>query len=697
MCANVIEGRFDRSKPFFTSQGSFWTHSTTEFLAGESEAGCTLCNAAGIESLALIPLRAGGEFLGLLQLNDRRKGMFSADHIASWERLADQLAIALAKCRAEEKVARVASFPLRNPNPVVEADLEGRVCFVNPAAKNLFPDLEERGPDHPWLAGWAAVAAKCQDRGGTLPDRELRVGESWFYQSMHFVEDTNRIRIYAFDVTARKEAEQALFESREDLNRAQAVAHTGSWRLNVRRNELLWSDESHRIFGIPQGTPLTYETFLATIHPDDKEYVDQKWRAALEGVPYDIEHRIVVGDAEKWVRERAELEFDADGALLGGFGTVQDITLRKRTEQALQESEHRFRTVVESNMIGVVFADAVTGEVTDANDEYLRIIGRSRAELEAGCINWKAITSPETLEYEEQLSATMSRDELLVPFDKTYIQPDGTRVPVILGGSFIDDERRSLVAFVLDITERKRADQALRRTAEELERSNTDLEQFANVASHDLQEPLRTISGFLKLLQDRYEAQLDDRAREYIRHAVTGAGRMSQLVSDLLAYSRVQRHGRKLESTDANHALATVLVNLRSSIEECSAEITHDNLPVIKADRTQFMQLLQNLIGNAIKFRQDGKQPRIHVGAVSREGDWVFSVRDNGIGIPQNQFDRIFMIFQRLHTREAYPGTGIGLAICKRIVHRHGGRIWVESTPGGGSTFFFTLGNAEGR
>ncbi len=240
---------------------------------------------------------------------------------------------------------------------------------------------------------------------------------------------------------------------------------------------------------------------------------------------------------------------------------------------------------------------------------------------------------------------------------------------------------------------RRQVEESLREAAENLKRSNEDLQQFAYVASHDLQEPLRMVASFVKLLELHYASQLDARAREYIDFAVDGAQRMSQLITDLLSYSRVERMGQPLQPTDANQALAHALAALRASIEEAGATITHDHLPTVAADPTQLIQLFQNLIGNAVKFRHPDRPCQVHVGAEMQDGQWLLSIRDNGIGIEPKQYQRVFVIFQRLHTREKYPGTGIGLAICKKIVERHGGRIWLKSKSGEGSTFFFTLPN----
>lgn len=232
--------------------------------------------------------------------------------------------------------------------------------------------------------------------------------------------------------------------------------------------------------------------------------------------------------------------------------------------------------------------------------------------------------------------------------------------------------------------------QALTESIAELSRSNSDLQQFAYVASHDLQEPLRMVASYVQLLARRYKGKLDSDADEFIEYAVDGANRMQNLINDLLVYSRVTSQGQVFEPVDCNGVLEEVLNNMQVAVEESRAVVTHDSLPTVMADERQLGQLFQNLIANAIKFH-GAESPRVHVSAERRPGDWLFSVRDNGIGMEPQYAERIFVIFQRLHNREEYPGTGIGLAICKKIVERHGGHIWVVSQIGQGATFQFTL------
>jgi len=263
-----------------------------------------------------------------------------------------------------------------------------------------------------------------------------------------------------------------------------------------------------------------------------------------------------------------------------------------------------------------------------------------------------------------------------------YVLKDGlARLPEVVRRALREKDERSL---------RRQAEQDLARKADELARSNADLEQFAYVASHDLQEPLRMVTAYTQLLGERYRGKLDETADKFIGYASEGAQRMQVLIQDLLAFSRVGRNGAVLGSVDCNSVMAEVLQTLGPVIQESGAVVTHGDLPAVWADRTQMSQLFQNLTGNAIKFRGK-KPPMISVEAEKADGKWRFSVRDNGIGIAPEYAENIFVVFQRLHARTEYPGNGIGLAICKKIVERNGGKIWVESEAGAGSTFKFTL------
>jgi light-regulated signal transduction histidine kinase (bacteriophytochrome) len=250
-----------------------------------------------------------------------------------------------------------------------------------------------------------------------------------------------------------------------------------------------------------------------------------------------------------------------------------------------------------------------------------------------------------------------------------------------------------VLSAIIDISERNKSMERLAEQHEELQRSNADLEQFAYVASHDLQEPLRMVATYTELLAERYKGQLDDKADKYISYTVDGAKRMQQLVKELLAYSRVSSQAGAPAIVESGAVVRDVLGGLKVAIEESRAEIICDELPAVRGDQAQLGQLFQNLIGNALKFRAE-RPPLIHIGAEKSNGKCLFRVEDNGIGIDSQYSDRVFQMFQRLHERGRYEGSGIGLAIAKKIVERHGGRIWFESEPQKGSTFYFTIPSA---
>jgi PAS domain S-box-containing protein len=373
----------------------------------------------------------------------------------------------------------------------------------------------------------------------------------------------------------------------------------------------------------------------------------------------------------------------------GQVVVLRDITERKRMEEGLRASEERYRTLVET-VPDVIFSLSADGSLTSLNPAFEKITGWSRAEWIGK--SFHTILHPDDLAHAtghlfNALSGKMSPifEVRVLCKSGRYTTGEFIGAPHIKDGKVIE-----VIGFAREITDRKKAEEALKEKTEELARSNRELEAFAYVASHDLQEPLRMVTNFVQLLAKRYKGKLDSNADDFINFAVDGTMRMWNLINDLLAYSRVGTRAHPFEPINCETILQEALDNLKVTMEESGAVVTHDSLPTVMADSSQLGQLFQNLIGNAIKFRGN-ERPRIHVSANRNGHGWTFSVRDNGIGIAPEYTERIFIIFQRLHGRQQYPGTGIGLAICKKIVERHGGRIWVESTPEKGATFYFTL------
>ena len=376
---------------------------------------------------------------------------------------------------------------------------------------------------------------------------------------------------------------------------------------------------------------------------------------------------------------------------------IRDISVRKAAEAHLAQMEGRYRGLLEAAPDAMVVVNTGGGIVL-LNVQAEKQFGYHRNELVGQKVR---NIIPEGFAERLVADALRSAEAALAQQIGTGIElsgrrKDGTEFPIEIMLSPLEGAEGILVtAAIRDISRRKAAEAQLLQKVEELKRSNEELGQFAYIASHDLQEPLRMVASYTQLLSRRYKGKLDSDADEFIAFAVDGASRMQRLIQDLLTFSRVGTKGKDLVETASERSLEQALVNLRGAIEESGALVTHDPLPAVLADEAQLVQLFQNLVGNAIKYQGPGV-PRVHISA-ARNGDrrWVFSVRDNGLGIDPQYFERIFGMFQRLHKREEFAGTGIGLAICKKIAERHGSSITVQSQPGQGSTFLFSLSGSE--
>ncbi len=417
-----------------------------------------------------------------------------------------------------------------------------------------------------------------------------------------------------------------------------------------------------------------------------EEIIPQKTSFEDFEVTYDfpqIGRKTMLLNACRLRRERD----DSDLVLLA----IEDITSRKKAEESLAESEARFRALVHNSNDVITVIDS-EGIIVYESPSVERILGYTPEER-IGTAGFGYAHPDMISEMLEKFAVIMATPETTLTLELPLRHKDGSwRWMEITGSNQLNNPAiKGIVVNSRDVTDRMEAQIKLNQYNVALERSNEDLQQFAYVASHDLQEPLRAISGYLQLLQRRHGDQLDEQAQRYIQQSVSATVRMQTLIGDLLQYSRVQTHGQPFELTHCGQLIEQVLTGLSASLDETGATVTFDTLlPEIVADSGQLARVFQNLIGNAVKFHGD-QTPHIHLSADHRDNEWLFTISDNGIGIEAEYFERIFVIFQRLHTRREYPGTGIGLAICKRIIERHNGRMWVESQPGIGSTFFFTI------
>jgi PAS domain S-box-containing protein len=500
------------------------------------------------------------------------------------------------------------------------------------------------------------------------------------------------------DITERKQAEEALRESDERLRHIARIGRIGFVEYNIAKDTGYWSREHHEIYGYEPGSQISHEQWLQGVHPEDKGRVMANYARLLDRVRSEghVEgHR----DEYRFIRPDGDtvwIESDMSADIVRGEpiirGSVRDITERKQAEAALDESREKLNMALENANVGLWEWNLKTNEfILDEKIEKMfglapGIFGNTYVEFE------KLINEDDVPHFQKVIKMSMDNHSQMESIFR--INPANGKTKYYSARALVntDNEGRAcgFTGVCFDITGMKEStDQLVLKLNEELLRSNKDLQQFAYVASHDLQEPLRMVTSFTQLLAKKYGDKLDKEAQEFINFTVDGAKRMHNLINDLLSYSRVQTRGKAFASLDMTVLLNRAIENLSVVIKETRAIITFDELPFISGDEGQITQLLQNLIGNALKF--NNYIPEIHIGFKEDDLNYVFFVKDNGIGIEEQYFERIFIIFQRLVAKDEYPGTGIGLSICKSIVERHGGRIWVESEFGKGTTFYFTI------
>ncbi|MFB6236408.1 MAG: PAS domain-containing protein [Halopenitus sp.] len=495
------------------------------------------------------------------------------------------------------------------------------------------------------------------------------------------------------DVTERKEAEQELQESKDRFRALVTASSDALYRMSPDWTEMYQLEGQEFIADTEEPTNEWLEKY---IHPDDREYVMETVNESIRTKSvFELEHRVERPDGSLgWTFSRAVPRLDEDDEVIEWVGMAKDVTERKEYEQELERALDLLEKTERLADVGGWEIDVDTRDLfwTDNVFDILEVSENEEPSIDDRLEFYHDEDRPLV---ENAVEEALDSGE---PFDvEARIRtPDGEirwlRVqgdPEVETGDVV-----SLRGAVQDITDRKQREKRLEELIDDLEESNERLEQFARAASHDLQEPLRMVSSYLQLVEDRYGDKLDEEGREFLEFAVDGADRMSDMVQGLLQYSRVDRRGDPFEPVDLDAVIADVREDLQMKIEETDAEITADSLPQVEGDRDQLRQLFQNLLENAIKYSGDDP-PRVDVAAEEQGPRWVVSVEDEGIGIDPAYTDQVFEVFESLDSSDEYNGTGIGLALCERIVERHDGDIWVDSEPGDGTTFSFTLPSVE--
>lgn len=494
----------------------------------------------------------------------------------------------------------------------------------------------------------------------------------------------NMLRGTVQDITERKNSEQKILVSERNLNMAQRLSKIGSWEFNLNTFELSWSEEHYRIFEL-QDTPADklYEAYRSKIHPQDIPELDRLVNNAIENnKPIVYEHRVICNDGSiKYVSGKGEIFLADDGRTRMMRGTVQDNTERKKSEQLLKEFEHFFYNSKDLSCIA-----NLNGYFEIINPKFEEVLGYSEKELlENKFLNY---IHPDDIAATLQEGKKLSAGAISRNFVNRYRKKNGDYLWFEWTNT-LDATNGKIYAIARDITERKRIEETNRKFAI-LESKSKEMEQFAYIASHDLREPLLTIKNYAELFTEEYSGKLDEDADEYLKRISRAAYRMDELIRGLLDYSRLSKV-KTLQQTDSQEILNETLADLNLIIRNSQAIIHAEQLPTLLTYPLEFKQLFQNLISNAIKFRKKDAVPEINISAENKNGAWIFTFSDNGIGIDEVDREKIFGLFQRVHNRSEYAGSGIGLAYCKKIVELHHGNIWVDSQPGKGSSFYFTI------
>jgi len=537
-----------------------------------------------------------------------------------------------------------------------------REDVVGKTHNELLPD-----DDPMWARTYGAVALT----GEPVHFENYSPALNRYYEVLAYRPAPRQFAVIFMDITERKQAEETMRRSREDMDRAQAVAQIGWWRLDMRNNLLSWSDETHRIFGVQKGTPVNYETFLEIIHPDDRRYVDSQWNAALGGSPYDIEHRIVAHGQVKWVREKAYLEFNDAGQLVGGFGIVQDITARKHAEAEVA----RLAAFPMLNPNPIIEVD-LEGTILFCNPAAERLFPdlRQRGLEHPLLADWEDVRQSVCSGTSKEKTRELTID------DRWYQQTI----------HFVEEKKRIHI-YGHDISLLKEAEKELREHAEQLESTNRDMESFSYSASHDLRAPLRAIAGFAQMILKKEGNRFSEETGRRFRTIIDNVEVMNRLIDDLIAFSRLGSKDVAREIIDMERLVGEVWQEALTINPHREIILEAGKMPAARGDRTLIRQVYSNLLDNAVKFTARRDKAKIEAGSCTRNGEIVYYVRDNGVGFDMKFCDRLFGAFQRIHSEEEYRGTGIGLALVKRIVNRHGGRVWAEGESGKGATFYFTL------
>ena len=662
---------------------------------------------AGVKKLIALPFLNNAEIIGVLVFGLDKPQISGILFDKLFSSLKTYLGAEIKRKQLEQELNQIFNFA---PDIIAIAGMDGYFKKLNPAACELLEYAEEELMARPFID-----FVHPEDVNKTLEEtKNLSTGRTTFYFENRYITKSGKIKWLAWTCTSSVE-EEIIFAVAKDitekkdlevvLDKANQLARMGSWEIDLENNTMYWSRIIKEIHETSSDFYVTLPIAI-NIYKEgaNRDAMINSINAAKEtGTPWDLELEIVTEKGNnKWVRCIGEAEF-LHNKCEKIYGSLQDIDERKRAEENIRSSEERRELIMNAALDAIICIDKV-GKVTFWNPQAELIFGWKEHEVMGKSLS--KIIIPE--QYKKAHDTGMDNyfktgkgPALNVLLQLSAIRKNGEEFPIELTVLPIKQNGEEFFcAFIRDITQRKlsetqllKLNQNLQKQTHEMAAINKELEQFAYVASHDLQEPLRMVTSYITQLEKRYEHLFDERGKKYIYFAVDGAKRMRQIILDLLEFSKVGRNDELKENVDLNEIVDEIRILYSSKIKEQKAIITSVNLPIINSYKSPIRQIFQNLISNSLKYCKANNPCRIKISATNMVTYWQFSIKDNGIGINKDYFDKIFIIFQRLHTKENYTGTGMGLAVTKKIIENLKGKIWLESVEEEGSVFYFTVPN----
>ncbi|WP_301927798.1 PAS domain S-box protein [Ferruginibacter sp.] len=689
--------------------GITWQTNTTQLWQILEDDNRLIQNAAfpkpGLHSTYGLPITYKGEVIGVFVLSLSKDEAASGVFAPLFNNLGAYTGAEIRRKQLEQELHQIFNAA---PDIICVIGTDGYFKKINPAICLILEYTEAELLSVPFVQ-----FIHPEDREKTDNDvKTLGKGVSSLYFENRYITKSGKIKWLAWSAT-RSAEDGVLFSVAKNitdkkelenlLNKANTLARIGSWELDLEKHKLFWSAITREIHeAVPGFEPDLVTTIMAYKEGKNRELMTKRIQEAItNGIPWDVELEIITEKGnEKWIRSIGETEF-VNGKCVRLYGSLQDIDERKKAQENIRLSEERRELIMNSALDAIICIDA-KGLVTFWNPQAESIFGWNESEVMGRVLSDFIIPEIYRARHNEGMINYLKTGigpALNVLLQLHAVKRSGEEFPIELTVLPIQQEGEEFFcAFIRDITERKRSEnqlitlnENLQKQAQALSNSNKELEQFAFVTSHDLQEPLRMITSFLGLLEKKYNGIIDDNGQKYIDFAVDGAQRMRQIILDLLEFSRVGRIEHELENIDLNVLIDEILVLFRKQVKEKNAVISVAPLPLLKAHRSPIQQVFRNIIGNALKYGSEARPVVVDIKVEDLHDHWQFSVADNGIGIDKEYFDRIFIIFQRLHNKNEYSGTGIGLAITKKIIENFGGSIWLESEVDKGSTFYFTL------